>query len=75
MELTKQLETLDEKYDDEALCEEVLSDLRSLIIWHDNNIEVAWRFARACVKNASDLSDQAQIEILAQEGNKQANNS
>lgn len=69
-ELTKQLAALDEKIENQAFYQEVLCDLRQLAIWHDNNIEVAWRLARACFKNASDLTDQKQQEVLAQEGKK-----
>lgn len=67
-ELKRQLAALDEKIENEKLYEEVLCDLRSLVIWHDDNVEVVWRLGRACFKNAVNVSDQAQKELLLQEG-------
>lgn len=68
LELTRQLDLLDEKIESQELYEEVLSDLRQLAIWHEDNVDVAWRLARACFKNASDLNDTTQQDVLALEG-------
>ncbi|XP_034936500.1 regulator of microtubule dynamics protein 1-like [Chelonus insularis] len=67
MQLSRDLNALDEKIEN-GQYEEALSDLRSLVTWHENNIEVVWRLARAYVKNASDLTDNKRREELLQEG-------
>ncbi|XP_043278285.1 regulator of microtubule dynamics protein 2-like [Venturia canescens] len=67
-DLRLQLEALDEKMENELLLEEALCDLRSLVIWHDNNVEVISRFGKACFKNANGITDQARQEKLLREG-------
>lgn len=68
LELSRQLVALDDKIECEAFHEEVLGDLRALALWHDSNVEVIWRLARACFKNASEIADKKHQEILLQEG-------
>ncbi|KAK0181262.1 hypothetical protein PV327_003558 [Microctonus hyperodae] len=67
-ELQHQLTVLDKKIENEALYEEALCDLRSLATWHSTNIEVIWRLARACFKNAQNLTDKKRQDVLLQEG-------
>lgn len=56
------------KIEQEIFYDEVLEELRSLALWHDDNIEVAWRLARAYFKNASLLTDTKEQDIILQEG-------
>ncbi|XP_063983153.1 regulator of microtubule dynamics protein 2-like isoform X2 [Diachasmimorpha longicaudata] len=70
MELTRQLDRLDCNMESTELQEEVLCDLRALAIFHENNIDVAWRLAKACFKNASALSDTSKQDPLILEGMK-----
>ena len=67
-ELKRQLADLDEKIENEAFHDEVLCDLRSLVIWHDDNVEVVWRLGRACYRNAVKIPEQGGQEVLLQEG-------
>ncbi|KAK0177791.1 hypothetical protein PV328_001802 [Microctonus aethiopoides] len=67
-ELQHQLAVLDKKIEKEELYEEVLCDLRSLATWHGTNVEVIWRLARACWKNAKNLTDKKRQDVLLQEG-------
>ncbi|XP_057338711.1 regulator of microtubule dynamics protein 1-like [Microplitis mediator] len=59
---------LDMKFELEIFYDEVLEELRSLALWHDDNIEVAWRLARAYFKNASLLTDTKEQDVILQEG-------
>ncbi|XP_011310824.1 regulator of microtubule dynamics protein 1 [Fopius arisanus] len=70
LELTSQLDTLDEKIEKSEFLEEVLCDLRALAIFHEDNVDVAWRLARACFKNAADLTDTSRQDALVLEGMK-----
>lgn len=67
-ELQHQLTVLDKKIEKEEFYEEVLCDLRSLATWHGTNVEVIWRLARACFKNAKNLTDKKRQDVLLQEG-------
>lgn len=66
--LYEKLAELDQKYEQEKNYDVLLDELRSLALWHDDNIEVAWRLARAYFKTASLLTDTNEQETLLQEG-------